>query len=479
MRREANMKEFKIEFPEHFLWGGATSACQVEGGYLEGGKGLSDADFRTLGNVKTPRKTTITIEENEFYPSHKAVDHYHHWKEDIKLFAEMGFRCYRMSIAWARIFPQGDEKTPNEEGLKFYDALFDELLSYGIEPVVTISHFDDPAEMIKTYGDWDQRILVNLFERYAITLFDRYHEKVTYWMTFNEINTLMYYPLFHGLKKNHNSMQMVYQMAHHKFVASAKAVAYAHEHYPKLKVGMMLATTTSYPYSCNPEDVIACMEKEDDAFYFSDVQVRGYYTNKAKKQMEAYQVVLDMEEDDEELLEKGKVDFIAFSYYSSSVSKSASNQEEVTGNMSFGSKNPYLKSTPWEWQIDPVGLRYTLNQLYDRYQVPLMIVENGLGACDIVEKDGSIHDDYRIHYLKEHILEMAKAIQLDGVDVMGYTPWGCIDLVSASTGEMSKRYGFIYVDVNDEGCGSFARSKKESFYWYQTLISTNGKSLEE
>lgn len=473
------MSEFTIEFPDGFLWGGATSACQIEGAYATDGKGLSDADLRTLGSKELPRKTTACIEEQAFYPSHVAIDHYHHMKEDIKLFADMGFRCYRMSIAWTRIFPNGDDDQPNEAGLCFYDQLFDELASYGMEPIVTISHFDDPHTMLKNYGDWDQRKLVDLFERYAVLLLDRYHTKVTYWMCFNEINTLLYYPMFHGLQKNHESMQLMYQMAHHKFVASAKVAAYAHQHYPDLKIGMMLASTTTYPFSCNPEDVMSCLEKDEDSFFFSDVLVRGYYTNKAKKKMEAYQVTLEMEQGDLELLALGTVDFIALSYYSSSVAKAAATNEVMTGNMSFGNKNPYLTTTQWGWQIDPVGLRYTLNQLFNRYQKPLMIVENGLGANDRLEADGKVHDDYRIHYLKAHVIEMAKAMQMDGVELMGYTSWGCIDLVSASTGEMSKRYGFLYVDVDDHGQGSFQRYRKDSFYWYQQLIATNGRCLQE
>lgn len=464
-------------FPSDFLWGGATSAFQVEGGYLEGGKGLSQADFGTLGSKEKPRIYTSAIEQEHYYPSHKASGMFHHFKEDIALFAEMGFKSYRMSIAWSRIFPQGDEELPNAEGLQFYDDLIDELLKYGIEPIVTISHFDDPINLLNKWGDWDNRNFVDAFYDYAKVLIDHFHTRVKYWITFNEINTLMYYPLFHGLKVNDESMALVYQMAHHKFVASAKTVLYAKSVDPSLKVGMMLASMTTYPFSSDPDDVMAAMNKEENAYFFSDVQVRGYYSRKAIQQMARFNVDLKTENDDLAIIQAGTVDFIAFSYYSSNVAKSEGDSGEVQGNFAFGSKNPHLTTTDWGWQIDPVGLRYTLNQLYDRYQVPLMIVENGLGAADIIEENNEIHDDYRIHYLREHIKEMKKAVVEDGVDLLAYTSWGCIDLIAASTGEMSKRYGFIHVDADDYGNGSYERKKKDSFHWYKKVISSNGEEL--
>lgn len=466
-----------MSFRDEFMWGGATSAAQCEGAYNIDGKGLSAIDMLPICSKEQLRTPTKEIREDSFYPSHQAIDFYHHYKEDIKLFAEMGFKCYRMSISWPRIFPTGDNALPNNAGLEFYDKIFDELLKYNIEPIVTISHFDDPNAAEKKYGDWDNRKWVDMYYKYATTLLDRYHDKVKYWMTFNEINTLMYYPLFHGMKKNHESMQIVYQMAHHKFVASAMTVKYAHENYPKLKVGMMIATTTTYPYSCNPNDVIKAMEKEEETFFFSDVQVRGYYSAGALKKMDSYQVKLDMQEDDEKILKEGTVDFIGYSYYSTSVAVAENEKIEVSGNFMKGQKNPYLQVSEWGWQIDPVGLRYTLNQLYNRYQIPLMVVENGLGAEDYLEKDGTIQDDYRIHYLREHIKEMEKAVSIDGVELIAYTPWGCIDLVSASTGEMKKRYGFIYVDLDDMGKGTFNRYRKKSFNWYKNVIESNGEVL--
>lgn len=469
--------ESKKGFPEHFLWGGATSASQVEGGYDQGGKGLSIADLATVGSSSSPRSYTSTIEQDKFYPTHKASDMYHRYKEDIALFAEMGFKCYRMSIAWTRIFPQGEEELPNEAGLKFYDDLLDELMKYGIEPIVTISHFDDPVGLTEQYGEWDNRKFIAAYVKYAKVILDRYHHKVKYWLTFNEINTVMYFPLFNGLEINDESMARVYQMAHNKFVASAQMVIYAHENYPDTKVGMMLGAAAKYPYSCDPRDVIESMEREDDIFFFGDVQVRGYYSHKAKRKLQKYNVSLEMLSDDEQLLSEGKVDFIAFSYYSSNVVKANNDEVEVKGNFSFGKKNPYLETSDWGWQIDSLGLRYTLNQLYDRYQVPLMVVENGLGAKDEISEDGAIHDEYRIHYLREHIKEMKKAIEMDGVDLIAYTPWGCIDIVAASTGEMSKRYGFIYVDADDYGNGTYNRIKKDSFAWYKKVIASNGEEL--
>ncbi|SHO45273.1 glycoside hydrolase family 1 protein [Anaerocolumna xylanovorans] len=466
-----------MAFNEFFMWGGATSACQCEGAYNIDGKGLSAIDMLPLCNKGQLRTPTSEILEDSFYPSHQAIDFYHYFKEDIKLFAEMGFQCYRMSISWPRIFQTGDNEIPNEAGLEFYDKIFDELAKYKIEPIVTISHFDDPYEAEKKYGDWNHREWINMYYKYATTILDRYHDKVKYWMTFNEINTLMYYPLFHGMEKNHDSMQIVYQMAHNKFLASAMTVKYAHEHYPELKVGMMLASTTIYPYSCNPNDVMKSMEREEETFFFSDVQVRGYYSSGALKKMESYQVKIDIHKDDEKILKEGTVDFIGFSYYSTSVAVSEDEKIEVSGNFMKGQKNPYLQVSEWEWQIDPTGLRYTLNQLYNRYQIPLMIVENGLGAEDTIEKDGTIQDDYRIHYLREHIKEMEMAVSVDGVELLAYTPWGCIDLVSASTGEMKKRYGFIYVDLDDVGQGTFNRYRKKSFYWYKKVIESNGKEL--
>lgn len=472
-----------MELRKDFLWGGATAANQYEGGYLEGGKGLSIADVERGARHGVRRQIDDEIMEGALYPSHEATDFYHHWKEDIALFAEMGFKCFRMSIAWTRIFPRGDEETPNEEGLKFYDQVFDELHKYGIEPVVTISHYETPLALVKEYGSWRNRKLVDFFERYARTVFTRYKGKVKYWMTFNEINATMNIPRpYHQagivFEEGEDTGKTVVQVSHHMFVASAKAVIIGHEIDPENKIGCMLLVPETYAATCSPDDQVAVREKMMALYYYGDVHVRGYYSNTCTAMWRRLHTTAPvMEEGDEELLRRGKVDYIGFSYYFSSIE--GGNAEQIEGNVIAGGKNPYLKMTDWGWQIDPVGLRNTLNKLYDRYQVPLFIVENGMGALDTVEEDGSIHDPYRIAYLKEHIREMIKAVEEDDVDLMGYTPWGCIDLVSAGTGEMRKRYGFIYVDKHDDGTGTLARSRKDSFYWYKKVIESNGACLKE
>lgn len=463
---------------KEFMWGGAISAFQSEGAYNDDGKGISNQDLIPIGEKgKMLRIPTKEIDVDKFYPSHHGNKFYENYKNDIKLFSEMGFNCLRMSIAWTRIFPKGNEETPNQKGLDFYMDVFKTLRSYNIEPIVTISHFEDPQGLINEYGLWTNRKWIYAFEKYATTVIDYYKTEVKYWITFNEINTLLYHPIFEGKKINDESMLEVFQMAHHKFVASAIAVKFAHELNSEIKVGMMFGAAITYGQTCNPLDVLKATKKEDLAYYFSDVQVRGQYTNKCLALQKKYNVNLIIEEDDFELLNTGRVDYIAFSYYSSVVLAAENDNVEVNGNFISGLKNPYLETSEWGWEIDPVGLRLTLNKLYDRYQIPLIIVENGLGAVDVIEEDGSINDEYRIHYLREHIKQMKLAVEEDGVDLFGYTPWGCIDLVSASTGEMSKRYGFIYVDADDSGNGSYKRFKKKSFYWYKKVIETKGEKL--
>ena len=386
----------------------------------------------------------------------------------------------KISISWSRIFPRGDEETPNEEGLEFYDRVFDELLKYGIEPVVTLSHYETPLTLVKEYGSWRNRKLVDFFERYCKTVFTRYKDKVKYWMTFNEINGCLEVPRpWHqaGIiyQEGEEHYQTILQASHHMFVASAKAVIAGHEINPDFKIGCMLIYPTTYAATCNPEDQILMRDKMNNTYYYGDVHVRGRYTNTCTSVWHKHNVTIKMEPGDEELLAKGKVDYIGFSYYFSGIA--GNNAEEIEGNVLKGGRNPYLKMTDWGWQIDPLGLRTALNELYDRYQVPLFIVENGMGAIDTVEADGSINDDYRIEYLREHIKAFKDAVEIDEVDLMGYTPWGCIDLVSAGTGEMRKRYGFIYVDKDDEGKGTLERRPKKSFYWYKEVIESNGEKL--
>ena len=473
------------KLPNNFLWGGAFAAHQFEGGWNSGGKGPSVVDVMTAGAHGVPRKITDTIMEDTFYPNHEAIDFYGRYKEDIALLAGMGIKCLRTSIAWTRIFPKGDELEPNEEGLKFYDDVFDELLKYGIEPVITLSHFELPLHLAREYGGFRSRKLVDFFERFAEVCFKRYKNKVKYWMTFNEINNQMdtNNPLFLWtnsgvtLKEGEDPREVLFKVAHNELLASAKAVIKGREINPEFKIGCMIAYGKQYPYTCSPDDILLAQQKEEFSNYLcSDVQVRGEYSGFAKRFFRENNIDIKMEEGDLETLKAGTVDFYTFSYYMTSCVSNNPNLETTGGNLSMGLKNPYLEASDWGWQIDPVGLRTSLNEIYNRYQIPLMVVENGLGAVDTVEADGSINDDYKINYLKAHIEQMKEAID-DGVELWGYTPWGCIDLVSAGTGEMKKRYGFIYVDKNNDGTGTLNRTRKKSFYWYKKVIASNGEEL--
>lgn len=474
------------KLPDTFLWGGAVAAHQVEGGWNEGGKGVSIVDVLTAGSHGVDRIITDGIQDGFYYPNHEAVDFYHRYKEDIKLFAEMGFKCFRTSIAWTRIFPNGDEETPNEEGLKFYDDLFDELLKYGIQPVVTLSHFEMPYHLVKKYGGWKNRKVIDFFVKYSLTVMERYKNKVKYWMTFNEINNQKNYkyPLFgytcSGVifEDYENPEECMYQVVHHELIASAMIVKEGHKINPDFQIGCMIACVPLYPYSCHPEDMMYSALAMHDRYLFGDVHVRGEYPSYILKEWERKGFSIKQEKDDAEILRQGKVDFVGLSYYMTNAVK-ANNIVEGNGLDGFpGSvSNPYVKKSDWGWQIDPIGLRYALNLLYERYQKPLFIVENGFGAIDKIDDDGNINDDYRIEYLKAHIEEMKKAVILDGVDLMGYTPWGCIDCVSFTTGEMQKRYGMIYVDRDNQGNGTLERKRKKSFYWYKKVISSNGQEL--
>nr|WP_309244855.1 6-phospho-beta-glucosidase [Bacillus sp. WMMC1349] len=473
-----------MTFPKGFLWGGAIAANQAEGAYLTDGKGLTTVDLLPAGKkrweIMQGQLPSYEPLKGEFYPSHEAIDFYHKYKEDIALFAEMGFKALRLSISWARIFPNGDDAEPNEAGLQFYDNVFDELLKYDIEPVVTIAHFDVPVHLVEKYGSWKNRKLVNFFETYATTLFKRYKGKVKYWMTFNEINMLLHLPFVGAglvFEEGEDQKQAKYQAAHHQLVASALAVQAGHDINPKMKIGCMLAAGQTYPYSCNPDDVFAAIEKDRESFFFIDVQARGEYPGYAKRFFKENHLTIVMEEQDQELLKQHTVDYIGFSYYASRTTSGDLDQHKTTAGNVFGSvENPYLEKSEWGWTIDPKGFRITANQLYDRYQKPLFVVENGLGAVDIPTEDGKVNDDYRIDYLRKHVVEMSEAMK-DGVEILGYTSWGPIDLVSASTGEMKKRYGYIYVEKDNEGNGTLKRSKKKSFDWYKQVIASNGEKL--
>ncbi|EOH94588.1 6-phospho-beta-glucosidase [Enterococcus haemoperoxidus ATCC BAA-382] len=474
-----------MAFRKDFLWGGATAANQCEGGYNEGGRGLANVDLAPVGPDRFPvitgEKKMFAFDDEHFYPAQNAIDMYHRYKEDIALFGEMGFKTYRLSIAWSRIFPLGDETEPNEEGLKFYEDLFKECRKHNIEPLVTITHFDCPMHLVEKYGAWRSRELVGFYENLCNVIFNRYKGLVKYWLTFNEINMILHAPFMGAglyFEEGENKEQVKYQAAHHELLASAIATKIAHEVDPENKVGCMLAAGTNYAYTCKPEDVWAARKADRENFFFIDVQSRGEYPAYALKELEREGIELPIEDGDLELLKAHTVDFISFSYYSSRVqSTDPAVNEQTAGNIFASVKNPYLEASEWGWQIDPLGLRTTMNDLYDRYQKPLFIVENGLGAVDTPDENGNVIDDYRIDYLAAHIQAMKDAVELDGVDLLGYTTWGCIDLVSAGTGEMKKRYGFIYVDRDNEGNGTLKRSKKKSFDWYKKVIATNGEDL--
>lgn len=469
---------------EDFLWGGATAANQCEGGYDAGGRGLANVDVIPVGEDRRPiltgKKKMFDFDDEHFYPAKEAIDMYHRYKEDIALFDEMGFKVYRLSIGWSRIFPNGDEQEPNEEGLQFYEDLFKECKKYGIEPLVTITHFDCPMHLIKEYGGWRNRKMIGFYENLCNVIFRRYKGLVKYWLTFNEINMILHAPFMGAglyFEEGENEEQVKYQAAHHELVASAIATKIAHEVDPENQVGCMLAAGQYYPYTPNPEDVLLALEKDRESYFFIDVQSRGEYPAYALKELERKGIEIPMEDGDAEVLKEHTVDFISFSYYSSRVASADPDVKKTAGNLFATVKNPYLQTSEWGWQIDPLGLRTTMNTIYDRYQKPLFIVENGLGAVDVPDENGYVEDDYRIDYLAQHIQAMKDAVELDGVDLMGYTSWGCIDLVSAGTGEMKKRYGFIYVDRDNEGNGTLKRSKKKSFHWYKKVIETNGEDL--
>lgn len=470
-------------FPKGFLWGGAIAANQAEGAYLERGKGMNNIDVIPYGEKRLDTQlgfvSALELQGDSFYPSHEAIDFYHRYPQDIALLAEMGFKVFRTSISWARIFPQGDEETPNEEGIDFYRNLFEECHKYGIEPLVTLSHFDIPLGLVTNYGSWKNRQVIDFFTRYAETCFRAFDGLVKYWITFNEINILLHSP-FSGagiiLAGEEHPEQVKYQAAHHVLVASAAAVALGHRINPENQIGCMLAGGNYYPHTCKPEDVWMAIEKDRENLMLLDVQARGKYPAYAARVFKEKGIELVWAQGDAEILNH-TADFVATSYYASRCAAAEMDKLDVhLANVVKSLPNPYLQKSDWGWEIDPLGLRIALNTLWDRYEKPIFLVENGFGAEDHIEADGSIHDDYRIDYLRRHIEAVAEAIE-DGVEVMGYITWGCLDLVSASTGEMGKRYGLIYVDRQDDGSGSLERTPKDSFYWYQQVIATNGVDL--
>nr|WP_318382274.1 family 1 glycosylhydrolase [uncultured Enterobacter sp.] len=460
-------------FPENFLWGGAIAANQAEGAWNEDGKGPSIADV-VRGGIASGKHDAV-VDPEHYYASHEAVDFYHHYKDDIALFAEMGFKCFRTSINWSRIFPRGDETTPNEAGLRFYDQMFDELLKHGIEPVITLSHYETPLALYQEYGGWKNRQLIDFFTRYCETVFLRYKAKVKYWMTFNELNNMNRMPFATGAIDADASAQDIYQANHHQFVANALANKLCQELIPDAKIGCMLSLSTLYPATCNPEDVFSAMQLRRRSLFYSDVMMLGKYPAWTPRLFQELGVELQMDEDDLQLIADYPSDYLAFSYYRSVLHKAGGVFRVDTGGTA-GEDNPYLEKTEWGWPIDPKGFRLVCNELTDRYRKPLFVVENGYGGVDTPDENGVINDTARIDYGRKHIAEMAEAIA-DGCDIMGYTWWGPIDIVSAGTGEMKKRYGFIYVDKDNDGKGTLARSKKRSFAWYKAVIASNGEQV--
>lgn len=482
-----------LKFPENFLWGGAVAANQIEGAWNVGGKGLSVADMATykpnIDNKDYSAHMTITSESiaeamadetDTFFPKRRGIDFYHHYKEDLALFTEMGFKTLRLSIAWTRIFPTGEELEPNEEGIKFYESVFKEMKRLNIEPIVTLSHYEMPLALSIKYNGWIDRRVVDDFTRFSDVCIERFGKYVKYWLTFNEIDSIFRHPfttagIISDKIKEKDLEQNIYQALHHQFIASAIVTKLAHEKIPDSQVGCMLTKLMTYPLTCAPIDVELTLKKNLENNFYADVQVKGEYPKMILKDITNRGITIKFEEHDAQILKENTVDFISFSYYMSMAESADTNAERTPGNTVLGVKNPYLSSTDWGWQIDPKGLKISLIELYDRYNLPLMIVENGMGAVDVFE-DGVIHDEYRIAYFKEHFKQMKEAID-EGVDLIAYTSWGPIDLVSAGTSQMSKRYGFIYVDVDDEGKGTYERYKKDSFYWYQKIIETNGEEL--
>lgn len=485
------------QFPEGFLWGGAIAANQYEGGWNEGGKGISVSDcarhhldidvtdYQAHNSITTKDiEDALKSTDDSLYPKRHGSDGYHHYKEDIALFAEMGFKVFRLSIAWSRIFPNGDDAQPNEEGLKFYDEIFDECLKYGIEPLVTMSHYEPPLNIVLNYDGWYSREVVDMFVKYVEVICERYKNKVKYWLTFNEVDSMIRHPyttggLVEDRFPGKNFQEVIFQAMHHQFVASALATKICHEKIPGSKVGCMLTKLTYYPYTCKPEDVLQAQQDMRSTYCYSDTQVFGEYPAYLLSKFKNEGIHIQMEENDLAIMKAYPVDFVSFSYYSSScVAKDDKGLKKTAGNTMTAIKNPYIPSSDWGWQIDPIGLRISMVDLYDRYRKPLFIVENGLGAKDELI-NGTVEDDYRIDYFDAHFREILNAIEIDGVELLGYTSWGCIDLVSESTKQMSKRYGFIYVDADDYGHGSYRRYKKKSFNWYKKVIETNGACLFE
>lgn len=482
-------------FDKDFLWGGAIAASQADGAYLQDGKGMDTQDLRYFdaawtkemrADKKYKRMTKVRFqdaledEDISHYPFRYGIDFYNNYHEDIKLLAELGLKVFRTSINWARIYPNGDDLMPNEKGIKFYQDLFDECHRYGIKVFATILHYNIPANLMVKYGGWKNRITVDFYLKYTRTLFERIGDRVDYWLPFNEFNAGKFNP-YNGvciIEEEYDSPQnIIFQCLHHQFIANALTIKIGHEILPESKIGGMIARFTTYPATCQPEDVMQMiLDDQYSNWFYLDVMARGKYPNYIERYFQKEGITIHKEPGDDEILKNHTIDFTSFSYYFSQVSTTKQGWEKTSGNLIMANKNPYLETSEWGWQKDPIGLRITLNQIYDRYQLPIFIAENGLGAVDTLTDDLKIHDDYRIDYLKSHIAQMKEAV-IDGVDLIGYTMWGIIDIVSCGSMEMSKRYGVIYVDQDDAGNGTKKRYLKDSFYWYQECIKSNAKDI--
>lgn len=477
------IKNSQKTFPLGFLWGGAIAANQAEGAYNSDNKGMSVADFHAVGYKekfidKTEEATikntseSFFVDEKLYYPKQIGVDFYNRYKEDISLMHEMGFNCFRTSIAWTRIYPTGKEEEPNVKGLEFYDHLIDELLLNKIEPIITISHYEMPIDVVQNHNGWGSRATIDYFLKFAKTIIERYKDKVKYWITFNQINLLSFNTLGLLEEKGGNNLQSIFQAVHHQFVAQALIKEYAASLNPNLMIGTMLSDKIAYPASCKPEDILFNLRKNQMQYFFSDVAMNGEYPYYSQRYFRDNDIELNITKEDLEVISNNMMDYLSFSYYYTKINDSSKNTFMPTDKLD----NPYLERNDWGWAIDPIGLRIALNNYYDRYKCPLLIAENGLGAIDTLTEDEKIHDQYRIEYIKQHIIQMKEAIE-DGVELIGYTMWAPFDIVSCGTAEMKKRYGFIYVDLDDYGNGTFKRIKKDSFYWYKSVIESNGRIL--
>ena len=472
---------------EDFLWGGSIAAHQCEGAWREGGKGTAIMDLVTSGSHEVPREICKEIEDGKYYPSHKGIDFYHRYREDIGLFAQMGFKALRISVDWSRIYPLGDEETPNEEGIRYYTDVVDELRRHGIEPIITLYHFELPYHLVTEYGSWTNRKGIDFYLRYCGTMFKALKGKVRYWVTFNEMNHIdpatqasdIFTYMIAGLKfsEMEDPARTLATVGYNMTVAGVKAVELGHRIDPENQIGCVFGLQPVYAYDCRPGNAFRAFQEMYRDFYQADAMCMGCFPRYKRKEYEKMGIFLDGVEEDAESFKNGVIDFIGVNYYSSSVGHHDGEDGEET--LFGGIQNPYLKQSRWGWAIDPEGLRYLLNAVYRKYGKPLIVTENGLGAVDTLKEDGTVDDSYRIEYLRLHLEQLKLAVEEDDVGCFGYLMWGPIDLVSATTGEMKKRYGFIYVDQDDDGSGSGTRHAKESFYWFKETIGSNGGNLSK